>query len=74
MAKRIERQAKRDGVSLNKTIKSLLRSSLGLTKPPPIDHREDFLDLFGSWSAEESAAFDARSSATRQIKPSDWQR
>lgn len=74
LAKRIEMQAKRDGVSLNRTIKSILRSSLGLTKPPPVDHRDDFLDLFGSWSAEESAEFDARISEARRIEPTDWQR
>lgn len=74
LAKRIEMQAKRDGVSLNRTIKSILRSSLGLTKPPPVDHRDDFLDLFGSWSAEESAEFDALISEARRIEPTDWQR
>ena len=74
LAQRIEQRAKRDGVSLNQTIKSILRSSLGLTKPPPVDHRDDFLDLFGSWSAEESAAIDARISEARRIEPTDWRR
>jgi hypothetical protein len=74
LADRIEKQAKRDGVSLNQTIKSILRNALGLNKPPPVDHSEDFLDLFGSWSEEESAAVDARIREGRQIEPTDWQR
>lgn len=70
----IEKQAKRDGVSLNKAIKTILRNALGLNKPPPVDHHDDFLDLFGSWSTDESDAFDARIQEARQIEPSDWQR
>jgi hypothetical protein len=74
LADRIEKQAKRDGVSINRTIKSILRNALGLNKPAPIDHRDDFLDLFGSWSTEESAALEARIREARRIETSDWQR
>ncbi len=74
LAKSLEERAKREGASLNRTIKSILRSALGLNKPAPIDHRNDFKDLFGTWSKEEGKAFDARTSGTRQINPSEWGR
>ena len=74
LAERIEKRAKLEGVSLNRAVKSILRSALGLSKPPPVDHREDFLDLFGAWSSDESADFDARIRECRKIEPNDWQR
>jgi hypothetical protein len=74
LAERIEKRARRDGISLNRAIKSILRSALGLSKPPPVDHREEFLDLFGAWSSDEGAAFEARLKKTRTVDLDDWQR
>ncbi len=74
LAKSLEERAKREGTSLNRAIKSILRSALGLSKPAPIDRRDDFKDLFGTWTKEEGKGFDARTAETRQINPSEWDR
>jgi hypothetical protein len=74
LAEQLEKRAKREGRSLNQTVKGLLRSALGLRKPDPIDHRDDFADLFGSWTPDEASAFDARVQEKRPIDASDWER
>lgn len=74
LAEQLEKRAKREGSSVNQTVKRLLRAALGLRKPDPVDHRDDFMDLFGSWTAEEAAAFEARVAETRAIDANDWER
>jgi hypothetical protein len=74
LAERIEQHARREGLSQNRAVKSILRSALGLKKQARVDYREDFLDLFGTWTSEQSAAFDARIEETRKIETGDWQR
>ena len=74
LAEQLEKRAKREGSSLNQTVKGLLRAALGLRKPGPIDHREDFRDLFGSWTEEEAKALEARVAEKRAIEASDWDR
>lgn len=70
----IMQRAKRNRTSLNKTIKSLLRSSLGLSQETPTDHKKDFDDLFGSWTKEEAEAFNQSIKELDQFNQADWQR
>lgn len=72
LAEQLEKRAKRDGSSLNRTVKSILRNALGLSKPALIDHRNDFLDLFGSTPKEEAEEVQKRIDEARTIDPSDW--
>ena len=74
LAEQLEKRAKRDGSSVNQTVKRLLRSALGLRKPEQTDHRDDFMDLFGSWTAEEATAFETRIAETRVHDANDWER
>jgi plasmid stability protein len=74
LAERLEKKAKRDGRSLNRTVKSILRNALGLSKHTPEGHKDDFMDLFGTWSDEEAATFNARTHESRQVKTTDWNR
>ncbi len=74
LAEQLEKRARRDGTSLNRTVKSILRTSLGLDKKSIEDHRSDFADLFGSWSKEDALAFDERTSNARTVNSSDWDR
>jgi hypothetical protein len=53
LARELEEQARREGMSINRLVKKLLRRALGLEKEPEPDHKEDFLDLFGTWSERE---------------------
>lgn len=68
----IREKACQDGVSLNKTIKKLLAESLGLTSAEPTNHRNDFLDLFGVWSAEDKREFDNNIKDFSRIDTEDW--
>ena len=69
----LEERARREGVSMNRLVKSLLRAAVGLDKPPRTDHREEFLDLFGTWSEEEATRFDERIRELERIEPGDWE-
>ncbi|MGD2246059.1 MAG: hypothetical protein PVI11_05885 [Candidatus Aminicenantes bacterium] len=55
--KEIRKEAKSQGISLNKTIKRLLTKALGLKPPTEPNYREEFQDLFGVWSEEEYKEF-----------------
>ena len=46
----IEERARKEGTSIKGIIKQLLRSALGLEKPPEVDSREQFLELFNTWT------------------------
>tara|TARA_R110002167_G_scaffold218710_2_gene423365 strand:- start:97 stop:357 length:261 start_codon:yes stop_codon:yes gene_type:complete len=74
LAESLELRARREGLSVNQTVKILLSESLGLKKPSPVDHRADFEDLAGSWSEAEARAFEERVNPTRTVDPADWSR
>lgn len=74
LAEQLEKRARRDGTSLNRTVKSILRTALGLDKKAIENHRSDFTDLFGSWSKEEASDFDERINKARSVEASDWDR
>ncbi len=71
LGERLGQMAKRDGVSLNQLVKRLLRKSVGLDSPRP-DHREEFSDLFGTWTEEEADAFNKRLKDFDQIDEEEW--
>jgi hypothetical protein len=68
----IKKRAKKQGSSLNKTIKKLLEESLGLHKKQNADHRDDFLDLFGVWSKKEAKQFAEHIHDLEKIDKEDW--
>jgi len=73
LARVLEERARREGVSINRLVKRLLRSSLGLEKESEPDHREDFLDLFGTWSDRETDEFLKRIEELETIEPREWE-
>ena len=58
----------REGISLNKATLRLLETQL--RKPAT---NSDFEEFRGSWSPEESDAFDAALAGMRQVDPADWE-
>lgn len=68
----IREKAKKQGTSLNKTIKKLLSESLGITPGSEGDHEKDFLDLFGAWNEKEAQEFTKRLGDFEKIDPEDW--
>ena len=74
LADSLEKRARREGLSINQTVKVILSESLGLKKRSPVDHSQDFADLAGSWSSREADEFDARVAAQREVRSEDWER
>ena len=68
----LRRRAQAEGKSLNKTTKGILHEALGVV-PIAKSHREDFVDLFASWSEEELRDFEQATAELRQVDPGDWQ-
>ena len=68
----LEERAKRQNMSLNQVIKGILRSALGLNEQTLPDYQGEFEDLFGTWSDEEAAAFEARVAELDVIDASEW--
>ena len=69
----IRNLAAHDGLSLNKTIKNLLRRSLGLDDQRQTIRREQFEDLFGTWTKQDIEEFQANTANFSKVDQSDWQ-
>jgi hypothetical protein len=68
----IREKAKKQGISLNKTIQMLLKQSLGLNPKSSNNHKEDFLDLFGCWSKKDELEFNKKTQDFNKINELDW--
>ncbi len=68
----ITRRARKNGYSLNRTIKELLNKALGITPDPEKDQEQEFIDLFGVWSDKEYQEFEERTKTFHKIDPDDW--
>lgn len=71
--KRIRSKAKRDGRSLNQTLKDLLAASVGARPLPAPDHRADFAEFQGVWSVQDVREFEAATADLETIDQADWQ-
>lgn len=69
----IRERAKREGLSLNKTIKKLLAESLGVSQESGKNRKKDFMDLFGTWSDAEVSDFKKQTKDFEKIDPGDWE-
>ena len=67
---KIRAKAEAEGLSLNKTIKLLVRDALGIGERQ--DRREDFKDLLGTWSAADLEVFNRATEDFGQIDAADW--
>lgn len=68
----IRERAKQDGVSLNTTIKKLLREALGLSAPLLQDRAEVFQEFCGVWSAGDLEEFCRNTSGLSRVDAGDW--
>ncbi len=66
-SRKIEELARKNGASLNKTIKMLLYDALGLNK-----RKQDFSEFCGVWSKDEANVFDQKTAELREIEPDQW--
>ena len=68
----IRQRAKKKKMSLNKTIKELLREALNLKSLHEPNHKKDFEDLFGVWSKAEADEFSRRIKDFEKVDQADW--
>jgi hypothetical protein len=70
---RIRAKAKRDGRSLNRTLKELLAGSVGVRPSSGgEDRRADFAEFRGIWTAQDARDFRDATVAMESVDPADW--
>lgn len=69
----IKSKAESEGLSINKTIKNLLETSLGIKPEPPRKNMEEFKEFCGLWNREDLREFEEATSDTGVVDPEDWQ-
>ena len=70
LAEELQKRAKDENTSMNKTIKQILRLALGLDAPNM--NRTDFTDLAGVWSQEDLVEFESRTGDLSRVREEDW--
>ena len=69
----IQETARKEGLSLNKAVKRLLRQALGLEPGGNGDRKADFSEFCGVWSKTDLAEFEKSTKDLRKVDPEDWQ-
>jgi len=72
LAELIKAKAESEGVSVNKAIKNLLESALGITPRPQNKYLNDFKEFSGLWSQSDLAEFEEETSDTGLIDSEEW--
>lgn len=73
LVRAIRLRAREQGLSLNKTVICMLGEGLGGPKRKGRRLYHDLDHLFGTWTPEEAAAFEADLKKQRKIDPEPWQ-
>ena len=68
----IEEKARKEGLSLNKTVKMLLRKALGLEERRNGDRKADFAEFSGVWSKTDERELEKKTKDLRKVDPRDW--
>ncbi len=68
----IRSRASRDRISLNQTIKKLLKEAVGISYDDKNDRKKDFTDIFGVWSQADLREFEQAVEDFGKIDPGDW--
>lgn len=69
----IKAKAESEGLSLNKTIKNLLETSLGIKPQPKQKNLHEFKEFCGVWGKEDLDSFEEQTSDMRTVDQDDWQ-
>ena len=72
VAKAIREKARKERLSMNKTVIKLLEEATGATRETRRAIHHDIDRFFGTWTKEEADAFDERLREQRQIEPEMW--
>ena len=71
MEKLIKKRARSERKSINKIVKELLRSALGLGIGKK-DNKNEFIDLFGIWTEDDEKSFAEAIKDLELVNPTDW--
>jgi len=72
MDRLIREKAEKEKLSLNKTMKKLLRKALGLNEQGE-NHRSDFVEFLGQWSEQDILEFKKGTKDFGEVNNEDWQ-
>lgn len=72
LAQRLDEEARRRGLSKNRTVLALLREALKLTRNQGPREYHDLDHLAGSWTHEEAEEFNKTLKEIRRIEPEMW--
>jgi DNA-binding ferritin-like protein (Dps family) len=72
VARAIREKARRERLSMNKTVIKLLEEATGATRDVKRVVHHDLDRFFGTWTKEEADAFDEALGEQRQIEPEMW--
>lgn len=70
--KRLTELAAKEGVSLNRLIKSVLRESLGI-EGKSRNNESDFAEFCGIWSEKDFKEFKQKTAPLEEINEQDWE-
>lgn len=70
--RKIKEKAEVEGISINKVIKKALEEAFG-NKKNSVDNKEEFMDLFKTWTQDEQIEFEKVVADFEKINHEDWQ-
>jgi len=70
--KRLTELATKEGISLNRVIKRVLRESLGIEKKSR-NNKSDFTEFCGIWSEDDFEEFKQKVAPLEEINEEDWE-
>jgi hypothetical protein len=73
LAELIKSKAESEGLSINKTIKKLLETSLGVRPPIEKKNWNDFKEFCGLWTQADLDEFEEKTSDFKEVNKGDWQ-
>jgi hypothetical protein len=69
----IKSKATSEGLSVNRTIKKMLESALGVRPMQNHTNRREFEEFCGVWSKADLSEFEKNTAPIRKVDPGDWQ-
>ena len=69
----IKSKAESEGLSVNKTVKKLLETSLGVKPQPEKKNYDDFKEFCGLWAKADLDEFEDKTTDLRKTDTKDWQ-
>ncbi len=73
LAELIKSKAASEGLSVNRAVKKMLESALGVRPRQNHANRREFEEFCGVWSETDLAEFKKNTASTRKVDSGDWQ-